>query len=243
MKRKIGLFLAVLIVLASLGGCSEPSDEAVQMYERYTAAKELYESGFEATVKFKTTAEDGSAEGTFRVKVAGDDASVTRDDSNDERHYVKGMAYRRGYIQDGVYYEDNDKQLARVCEEMSRDAFKTECAGFFCINPYASDFPTLTEEDLAEAECTEANGYSAFAVNVSSDAVKAYFADYAIEEAEGVMVATFDSKGDMVSLSFRFDVTQHGSHEHMFEITYEFQNPGFVPAVMAPENADDYIEL
>ena len=243
MKRNICLFLAALVLLTSLCGCSKPSDEAVEMHARYTAAKELYESGFEAIVSFKTTVGDKSAEGSFNVKVAGDDASIKRDDSNDERHYVKGMAYRRGYIHGGVYYEDNDAQLAKVCESVTRDAFKTECASFFCINPYASDFPTLTEEALADAEFTEAGGYSAFAVSLSADAVKAYFADETIEGAEGVMVATFDSKGDMVSLGFRFDVSWHDSDVQLFEITYEFKNIGFVPAIMAPENAEEYTEL
>ena len=243
MKRNICLFLAVLLLLMPVCGCSEPSDEAVRMYERYAAAQELYESGYEAVVKFKMTVDDESAEGEFHLKVAGDDAAVKRTGTNDERYYVKGMAYRRGYIQSGVYYEDNDNQLAKVCEAVSRDAFRTECTGFFCVNPYAADFPSLTEEDLEAAEFTESNGYSAFAVSLSEKAVKTYFADDTIDHAEGVMVVTFDSKGDMTSLAFRFDVTQHGSHEQLFEITYEFKNIGFVPAVMAPENADHYIEL
>lgn len=243
MKRNICLLLAAVMMLLAFGGCSEPTDEVKDLYDKYVAAKELYAAGFDATVEFKTTVEEQSAEGEFHIKVCGDDVSITRDDSNDERHYVDGLAYRRGYFQGETYYEDNAEQLAKVCEEMSKDDFTKECAGFFCINPYAASFPTLTEEDLEDAEITESNGYAAIAVNVPLEEIKTYFADDSITEAEGVMVATFDTKGDMIALAFRFDVGGDDSHKHLFEITYDFEDPGVVPAVMKPENADDYIVL
>lgn len=243
MKRKICFLLAMAMMLLALGGCAEPTDEVKHLYDKYVAAKELYVAGFDATVAFKTTVDGQSAEGEFFVKVCGDDVSITRDDSNDERHYVDGMAYRRGYFQGGTYYEDNAEQRAKVCEAVSKEDFTKECAGFFCINPYASSFPTLTEEDLTGAEITESNGYAAIAVNMPLSEIQAFFADDSITEAEGVMVATFDTKGAMIALAFRFDVGGDDSHKHLFEITYEFEKPGVIPAVLKPENADDYIVL
>ncbi len=240
MKRLLCLLLALLMI-ASLPSCSRKRQEA--LCEKYAAARTLYEAGYSATVEVRMTTDGKTAGGEFDVLVAGDDASVVRRNSNALRCYVDGRAYRKGYFINGAYYEDTDNRPARLVEQVDRAAFATECASFFCLNPYASALPTLTPEMLAEAEVTEADGRETFSVAIPAEAVKAYLADETLVSAEGVMMVAFDTIGDMIALYL--DLTMQGTDgvTRRFEITYIFHQRGAVPAVLAPEDAQTYIEL
>ena len=239
MKRIVSLLTAVLMLL-SLSACSH-SAEALS--EKYAAAKLLYEAGYSASVDFRMTVNGRAAEGEFEVLVAGEDASVIRKESNSARFYVKGCAYRKSYFVNGAYYEDTEQRPARVAERVDRAAFAAECASFFCINPYASAFPALTPEMLADAEVTAEGGREAFSVALSAEAVKAYLCDETLTSAEGILMAAFDEIGDLSALSLNLTVTGTDGATRGFEIVYNFYQRGGVPAVMAPEDAQTYIEL
>lgn len=240
MKRKICLLLAAVMLLLSFGSCANEQENA---YERYTKAKTLYASGYEAKVNFKMSVGEESATGDLMIKASGNDASITRENVNDARYYVGGVAYRRGYVLGGVYYKDTDEEPARVRETCDKTVFEKECTGFFGVNPYATSFPTLTDEAIKNAEITVKNGHTAMAAELSIDAIKAYLGDSLITDASGVMVATFDEIDDMETLLLHFEIDYADGEQKLIEITYHFLNRGFVPAVMKPEDAETYIEL
>lgn len=241
MKQRICLLLTIALLFTSLLSCASDIDNSEQLIDRYNQALALYDTGYEAAVAFRMTVGTKKASGEFRVKVAGDDCTIERQGSTDARYYVDGVSYRRGYFLGDVYYTDSDSASAKIKETTSRDAFIRECASFFCINPYVEFFPALTAEDLENASYSESNGKTALSVPLRAEAVEAYLAGNGVTVSDGALTAVFDEIGDMEELVLYLVVTMNGEAT-VLDITYRFQNRGAIPAVLKPQNADDYIE-
>ena len=242
MKQRICLLLTITLLLTSLFSCAQDTDADNLLLDRYNAALDLYDAGYEATVAFQMTVGSKKASGEFRVKVEGENCAIERQGSTDARYYVDGVAYRRGYFLGDAYYTDSDSASAKIKESVSRDAFARECTGFFCINPYADFFPTLTAEDLENASHSESNGKTALSVPLRAETIEAYLAGNDVIVSDGALTAVFDEIGDMEELVLYLMVTMNGE-ETVLDITYQFQNRGAVPAVLKPQNTDEYIEM
>ena len=240
MKRIFCLFLCVLLLL-SLPACAASDAETV--HRQYKNAIDLYTAGYTASIDFSLTVNNQSASGKFLVMTEGDNCAVTREGSTDARYFVKGIAYRKGYFLGETYFGDTEEEPAKIKESSTKEVFTRECTRFFCINPFASSLPTVTEEMLEDAEFTSEGSRIAFEVEIGADAVKTYLADDTLTVNEGLLMASFDQLGDMVSLSLRFNVTTSNGLQNIFSITYSFLNRGAVPAILPPENAADYTEM
>lgn len=219
-----------MLLLTSCSSC-----DAYNAYELYETARVGYLDGFEAKVSLRMIVGEKSSEGSFLVKTAGDHTSMIREGSTDERHFVDGVAYQRGYIVGGNRYQDTDEQQpARIKKISTKDEFKAENSTFFMLSPYAETFPVFTPEDLKDVKVESGDGQRFFAAEISADAIRTYFGDPTIPYASGLLAATFDGDGNMLQLILYMDIGADSENVKSFEIVYSFQNIGTVPTVSAP---------
>ena len=239
MKKTICVLLACLLLL--LTSCSSCGG-TYNAYELYETARMSYTAGFEASVSFRMTMGDQTSTGNVLIKTAGDNTSMIREDSTDERHFVDGVAYRRGYVVGGTRYQDTEDQLARVMTTSTKEEFKAENSSFFMLSPYAEAFPVFTQEQLKNVKVESGDGQRFFAAEITADAVRTYLGDASIPEAAGILAATFDNAGNMLQMILRLDLSEDGGETiKSFEIIYTFQNIGTIPTVQAP--SESYIDI
>ncbi len=230
MRNKILLLLLTVALLLSAVACADNSTEA---YTMYTAARELYTAGYEAAVGVKV---DGLG-GTVSTRVQGDFVATENSERGHARYYVNGISYQSGYLIEGTQYDDKIKL------QSTKEDFLREHMQFFGINPYAAFFPVFTEEQLKDVKMTTSGSYRSFSAALTTEMIQTYFGDVLVLQGEGTMTASFDREDHMRRMALAMTVTYADGKQRTIEIVYDFANHGLVPGVMAPENANEYIEI
>ena len=231
MKTKILVLLFALTLLLSATSCSNKPSEA---YLLYTAARELYLGGYEASVSIEV---DGAG-GSVHVEVQNDYVATVNSLSGHARYFADGMMYQRGYILGGNSCDDKIKY-----PNTTKQAFCKDHLSFFGFNPYAECFPTFTEEELRDVKMTKSGRYRSFTAALSFDAIKNYFGDAQITAGEGTFYATFDANDAMRSMKMEMTVTYADGTQKAVTVTYTFAASDTAPEVGPPTDESEYIEM
>ena len=240
--KKLCLILAVVLLLLSCTACVERRPKA-NAYELYTNAKYLYIDGYDATVTIRMQEGAGDVvSGTLRVKVQGNNAEITRSNSDAARYLIGEIAYQSGYF----YVDDYDETQYsedKLKVSMTKEEFKKDVMGFFGIAVFATEFPSFSAESLESIEFSEKGDYRSFSTDLSVESICAYLGEETLQEAHGSMAVSFDGNGDMRRMVLIMHVTYADGVHRSFEIVYDFKNPGFMPAILPPTDADQYYDL
>ena len=231
----------MILLLLCTASCVEKKPEPTA-YSLYTEAKQLYVSGYTAKVTMRMQEGENLVSGTLNVRVQGDNVSVTRSNSEAARYLIGDVAYKSGYF----YVDENDETLYsndKIKEPMTKDEFQKDVMGFFGISVYASSFPTFSEEYLQSIPLSKSGDYQSFTADISFDSIKAYLGDATIQSATGSMAASFDKDGGMLRMAMIIHATYANGVQRSFEIVYDFSNPGYMPAILPPTDADSYFDL
>lgn len=232
MKTRILALLVALICLFSLAACKKDTP-----YSLYTDATKKLDAatGFEAKVTMDIKMVSGSSENTMKnvmdVKQNGNNISLVNEDMSIV--YVDGTMY--------ISMDDT-----KIKSTVSLEDFKEDYGSVSDL-----ELISLTEDDFKDIELKKDGDVRSFTVKVSGDKVKQYILELMGEDSDedvsiGDLELTcfFNKDADLTKMIMVVSVTDTENADNKMDltITYEFTNPGTVPAVAAPADADQYTE-
>lgn len=242
MKKRIFTFLLALTCLVALSACKKETPLTL-----YTNAMSSLEEagGFEAkaTMKIAMTM-DGETELTETVmtmKVNGNDVAMTIS--------VPGLGDQDILYVENVMYMDMG-QLGKYKYALTPEEFEEQAGSMD-----ASDFPTITEEDLKSVEWVTEGDNRSFTVTLDPARVNSIVESALGDSVEAlkatvsdiVMTVTFGPEDQLLKMHIQmkadYTMDQVGEVHADIDMTYEFTNLDTLPTITPPEDADQYVSM
>ncbi len=242
MKKRNLMFLLALSCLLAFSACKKESP--LTLYNNAMTALESAE-GFEAKVNMKIDmtmdGETEHTETTMDMKVHGNNVAMTMT--------IPEIGSQEILYVDSVMYMDMGA-LGKFKYTMTPEEFE-EQAGTMD----ASDFPTVTKEDLKSVEWVTEGENKSFTVALDPASVNSIVESALGDTAEALnatvsniqMTVTFGPEDQLMKIRIQmtadYAMEQIGAVSTNIDMTYEFLNVGTIPAVTAPSNADQYLDM